>query len=158
MTNQSIDTYAENNTDLTFSFEDNPNPDDIQVLGNAIMQQANQIKGFNPLDFFTFFIRDTHHKIVGGCNGNTLYGSLYIDQLWVSGTLRNQGLGAKLVTMALQFGKEKGCTFAAVNTFDWEALGFYQKQGFHIEFERHGFHKNSVFYFLRKDIFTASIK
>lgn len=33
---------------------------------------------------------------------------------------------------------------------DWEALGFYQKLGFIIEFERRGFLKDSVFYFLRK--------
>jgi GNAT superfamily N-acetyltransferase len=34
---------------------------------------------------------------------------------------------------------------------DWEALGFYQKLGFKIEFQRAGFHKNSIFYFLRKE-------
>ena len=33
----------------------------------------------------------------------------------------------------------------------WEALGFYQKVGFRIEFERHGFLHDSIFYFLRKD-------
>ena len=51
-----------------------------------------------------------------------------------------------------KFGKEKGCTFATVNTMDWEALGFYKRQGFTIEFERHGFKKESVFYFLRKPL------
>jgi hypothetical protein len=35
---------------------------------------------------------------------------------------------------------------------DWEARGFYGKLGYHIEFERHGFLKNSVFYFLRKSL------
>ncbi|MFU7598181.1 GNAT family N-acetyltransferase [Legionella pneumophila] len=133
------------------SLENNPNQEDIQVLGNAIMKQATQKKGFNPLDFFAFFIRDADNTIVGGCNGSALYGCLYIDQLWVSDLLRKQGWGAALIEAALQYGKENGCTFATVNTFDWEALGFYQKKGFKIEFERHGFLKDSVFYFLRKN-------
>jgi uncharacterized protein YjlB/GNAT superfamily N-acetyltransferase len=134
-------------------FEDNPSSADIQVLGDGLMAYAAKQKGFGrPLDFFTFFIRDKDNAIVGGCRGNTLYGCLYIDYLWVSELLRHQGLGTKLVHAALQYGKEKGCTFAAVNTMDWEALEFYQRLGFRIEFERHGFQKDSVFYFLRKDV------
>lgn len=44
------------------------------------------------------------------------------------------------------------CNFIAVNTMDFEALDFYKKLGFVIEFERHGFDKNSTMYFLRKDV------
>ena len=35
---------------------------------------------------------------------------------------------------------------------DWEALDFYKKLGYYVEFERHGYLKESVFYFLRKDL------
>lgn len=136
------------------TFESNPHPNDIQVLGDAIMQQATEKRGFKPLDIFAFFIRDNQQTIIGGCNGCTLYGCLYIDQLWVSDVIRNQGFGTRLVEEAIQYGKENGCTFATVNTMDWEALGFYQKLGFKIEFERHGFLKNSIFYFLRKDFLS----
>lgn len=52
---------------------------------------------------------------------------------------------------AEKFGKENGCTFAAVNTMDWEALDFYKTLGYEVEFERHGFQKDSIFYFLRKN-------
>ena len=93
--------------------------------------------------------------LTGRCNGNTLYGSLYIDQLWVTESLRNIGYGAELINAAEQFGKDKGCTFATVNTMDWEALEFYKKMGYGIEFERHGYSKNSTFYFLRKSLPTA---
>jgi ribosomal protein S18 acetylase RimI-like enzyme len=48
--------------------------------------------------------------------------------------------------------KQSGCRFIAVNTFDWEALEFYKKLGFYVEFERKGFDKNSTFCFLRKDL------
>ncbi|KTD24975.1 N-acetyltransferase GCN5 [Legionella lansingensis] len=140
---------------LQLSFEENPLPNDIQILGNGIMAYAREKKGFKPLDFFAFFIRDKDNTIVGGCNGSTLYGCLYIDQLWVSDSIRNQGWGKKLMNAALDYGKEKGCTFATVNTMDWEAIGFYHKLGFKLEFERRGFQKNSVFYFLRKEFFES---
>lgn len=136
---------------FTLSFEENPNPNDFEVLINGITDYAKQQKGFDALDFFAFFIRDESKTIVGGCSGATLYGGLHIDSLWVSEIIRNKGWGTKLINAALTYGKEKNCSFATVNTMDWEALGFYQKLGFRVEFKRTGFHKNSVFYFLRKE-------
>ena len=139
---------------MTFklSFEANPNQEDTQILIRGITDYAKQQRGFDALDFFAFFIRDENNGIVGGCNGGTLYGGLHIDSLWVSDVIRNKGWGTKLINAALAYGKEKNCNFATVNTMDWEALGFYQKLGFRIEFQRSGFHKNSVFYFLRKEL------
>ena len=143
---------------MTFklSFEEQPNQEDIQVLIRGIADYAKQKRGFDALDFFAFFIRDENDTIVGGCNGGTLYGGLHIDSLWVSDVIRQKGWGTKLVNAALSYGKEKHCNFATVNTMDWEALGFYQKLGFKIEFQRSGFHKSSVFYFLRKEFLQAT--
>lgn len=97
------------------------------------------------------FIRDADNSIIGGCSGGTLYGGLHIDNLWVSESIRHQGWGTKLMQAALRYGNEKDCAFATVNTMDWEAIEFYKKLGFELEFERHGFQKNSIFYFLRKE-------
>ncbi|HAT1867341.1 TPA: GNAT family N-acetyltransferase [Legionella pneumophila] len=136
---------------LKLSFSENPDPDDVQVLTNGIKSYAKQKKGFESLDFFACFIRDADNTIVGGCSGGTLYGGLHIDNLWVSERIRHKGWGTKLMHSALNYGKEKACAFATVNTMDWEAIEFYKKLGFKLEFERHGFQKNSVFYFLRKE-------
>lgn len=135
----------------TISYEKNPNADDTQLLNDAIMEQAKQKKGMKQLDFFAFFIRDEEGRIVGGCNGDNMYGSLFVGQLWVAEQLRSQGYGTKLMQAAETLAIESGCNFIAVNTFDWEALDFYKKLGFYVEFERHGFDKDSIFYFLRKD-------
>src|SRR5690348_12670369 len=48
--------------------------------------------------------------------------------------------------------------FIAVNTMDFEALGFYIKLGFTVEIERKGFDKNSSMFFLRKDLITLKNK
>ena len=80
-----------------------------------------------------------------------MYGCLYVGQLWVAEELRGQGYGTQLMKKAENLARKSECSFMAVNTFDWEALDFYKKLGFYVEFERHGFSKNAIFYFLRKD-------
>ena len=134
----------------TIFCENDPKPENVQILGNGIMAYAKQQKGLDPLNFFAFFLRDDAKNINGGCNGNTLYGCLHIDQLWVAESLRGLGYGRKLMEASERWGIEHQCTFATVNTMDWEALPFYQKLGYRIEFERRGFSKNSALYFLRK--------
>ena len=91
-------------------------------------------------------------KVIGGCGGDNMYGGLYVGQLWVTESLRGNGYGTQLMQKAEALAKESKCNFIAVNTFDWEVLDFYKKLGFYVEFERKGFDKNSVFYFLRKDL------
>lgn len=135
----------------TIMQEVNPTSGDIQVLGHGIMAHAAQQRGHQPIEFFAFFIRDEDNQIGGGCSGCNLYGCLYVDQLWVQDSLRGHGYGTQLMLAAEKLGRKMGCTFSAVNTMDWEALGFYKKLGYVVEFERHGFLKDSVFYFLRKE-------
>jgi GNAT superfamily N-acetyltransferase len=134
----------------------NPKPEDIQIIGNGIMQFAKQRTKHKPMEFFAVFVRDSNQTILGGCNGSTLYGCLYIDQLWVDESLRHKGYGRQLIEKALAFGIDKECSFATVNTMNWEALEFYQKLGFVIEFQRTGFDHNSIFYFLRKPLAVHS--
>ena len=80
------------------------------------------------------------------------YGCLYVDMLWLKEELRHQGLGKKLMMEAEKIGRECQCSFATVNTMDWEALTFYQKLGYDIEFIREGYVKESKMYMLRKKL------
>lgn len=133
-------------------YEPNPSQDDIQVLYDGLKEHMVAQRNLTPISFFGYFIKENNEKIVGGCNGCLLYGCLVVDTLWVAETLRGQGYGTKLMKMAEDIGKENKCRFMTVNTMDWEALDFYKKLGFKVEFERKGFDKGSVFYFLRKDL------
>lgn len=150
-----MDSYSKGilsiNMAYTILFEENPAPHDVQVLGDGILAYAQQQKGLGPIHSFAFFVRDDDKHIVGGVTADILYGCLWISYLWVSEPLRNKGYGTQLMQAVEKYGKEYGCLFATVNTMDWEALEFYTKLGFYVEFERKGFLKDSVFYFLRKE-------
>ena len=137
---------------MKITFEANPKPSDIQLLNDGIIEQHKLKMDMKPLDFFAFFIRDENGNIVGGCAGDNMYGGLFVGQLWVAEQLRGKGYGTQLMQKAENFAKETSCNFITVNTFHWEALQFYKKLGFYVEFERKGYDKNSIFCFLRKDL------
>lgn len=122
------------------------------ILFNGINEESKKAKGLNPIATFCFSIENSDKQIVGGINGITYYGCLYVDMLWVKNDLRNKGWGTKLMQEAENFGKTQGCRFATVNTMDWEALPFYENLGYGIEFVREGYQKSSKMYFLRKEL------
>jgi GNAT superfamily N-acetyltransferase len=122
------------------------------ILFNGINDEAGKAKGLNPIDTFCFSIENNQKEILGGINGIIYYGCLYVDMLWVRSLLRGKGWGTKLMQEAENLGKKEGCSFSTVNTMDWEALPFYEKLGYTIEFTREGYQKNSKMYFLRKEL------
>lgn len=138
--------------DYKISYENNPKKEDTNFIWQRITEIAIKTQGHKEHESFGFFMRDENNQIMGGCNGFIFYGCLYVDQLWVNHSLRKKGYGTQLMQSAECLAKEKNCLFMAVNTMHWEALDFYKKLGFYVEFERRGFEKNSIFYFLRKNL------
>lgn len=136
--------------------EAEPTHENIQILYDGLKQHMLAKRNLKPISFFGYFIKDENDNIVGGCNGCILYGCLVVDTLWVSESLRGQGYGTKLMQLAENTAIENACRFMTVNTMDWEALDFYKKLGFYLEFERNGFDQDSIFYFLRKEIKTPT--
>lgn len=90
--------------------------------------------------------------IVAGCNGVINYGALFLRQLWVDKELRMQRYGTKLVQAVEDLATKKNCSMLIIRTMSWQAVGFYIKLGYFVEFEQSGFKKNSTMYHLRKNI------
>jgi ribosomal protein S18 acetylase RimI-like enzyme len=120
-----------------------------QLLYRGISEEALRIKGLPPIRPFSIFLKEAEN-VLGGISGSIFYGSIYIDSLYIAPQLRHQGWGTKLMLEAEQVGKARGARFATLNTMDWEALPFYQKLGYSIEFTRTGYDKDSKMYLLRK--------
>jgi ribosomal protein S18 acetylase RimI-like enzyme len=125
-------------------------PDGEAVLFNGLNDDAYKKKGMRPISPYGIFIKDENGCIVGGVEGITMYGCLYVDMLWLREDLRHKGLGVRLMDDVEAIGRQRQCTFATVNTMDWEALPFYQSLGFAIEFIREGYENESKMYLLRK--------
>jgi GNAT superfamily N-acetyltransferase len=68
--------------------------------------------------------------LVGGATGYTHRGWLFIQYLWVSDELRGRGLGAHLLGRAETSARERGCRAVWLDTFSFQAPGFYEKLGY----------------------------
>lgn len=133
-------------------YQEESTPADEDVLLQGVIAGAEEANGMSRIRPFAFFVKDSSKKILAGANGVSLYGSLYVDLLWVDQTLRNQGLGSKIMQACEKLALERKCTFIALTTMNWEALPFYQKLGYEIEYVREGYEKDSKMYLLRKNL------
>lgn len=78
------------------------------------------------------------------------WGALHIKYIYVEDQYRNQKLGTRLMEQALAYAKQHKCPFAFVETMCFQALEFYKKCGFNLEFTRSGYAHNTSFHYLRK--------
>lgn len=134
-----------------FEYQKIPEEKDAMILFEGINDEAVE-RGMQRMQPFGIYIKDEEERNVGGVYGYFIYGGVHIDLLWLSKELRHQGWGLKLMLETEAIARERKCKFATVNTMDWEALTFYQKLGYQIEFTREGYEKQSKMYFLRKKI------
>ena len=114
----------------TINFEQHPKADDIQILCDGISENAKIKMGHKAVSFFAFFIRDENGKIVGGCNGDILYGQLYVSQLWIEEKLRGYGYGTQLMKLAENHAKENQCKMITVNTMSLKLWIFTKNSDF----------------------------
>lgn len=144
---------SENDNDLIIIYEPQPSHSDTTIIWKGISENAKLKKGHAPGKPFAFFIKNANGSIRGGCSGFIFYGCLYVDLLWVDQSLRGKKYGTQLMESAEKLARKNKCHFIVVNTMDFEALDFYKKLGFFVEFERRGFEENSIMFFLRKDLY-----
>jgi ribosomal protein S18 acetylase RimI-like enzyme len=88
-------------------------------------------RGYSAL---TIAARDNDNKIIGGLIGQLLSGWkwLHVDRLWVDEAYRRAGIGRLLLGTAEKEAQSRGCLHAEVDTFDFQARGFYEKQGYNV--------------------------
>ena len=137
---------------IRLTVEDAPKEDEMREVRRGLV--AYNRPHVDDMDFFniTVFLRDENDGIVGGLLGNAYWGWLYVDALWVSEPLRRQGYGEKLMAAAESAAIEKGCHSAYLDTFDFQALPFYQKLDYEIFGRLENFPHGHTRYFVRKTL------
>lgn len=113
---------------------------------------TESLGGIPPLNYqpVAVLVKDNANHILGGLIGGTYWQWLHVQSLWVDTTLRGRGFGRDLLLTAEREALRRGCVGAYVNTHDFQALGFYQKQGYEIAGELADFPPGHRRYLLRK--------
>lgn len=129
-------------------FTDSPESDDVDLLTQMIDQETPQYGQATP---YAFFIKDTSGRILAGANGFVFYGNIYIDQLWVDKAFRKQGYATQILNKIHEYGVQKGCSFASLQTMNFQnAKPFYERLGYKEDFCRKGYVQDSQCFFLTK--------
>jgi len=95
------------------------------------------------------------NDIVGGLWGSTGWGYLYTDLLFIPERLRRLRLGSKLIRMAEDEAARRGCHGAWVDTYSFQARGFYERLGYTVFGTLDGPPPVYPRYFLRKALAKA---
>jgi GNAT superfamily N-acetyltransferase len=115
---------------LRFDVEDAPSDVDVEVLPNGLEAfNESRWSGHQQWRPLAVFAREGG-RIVAGLAGETYSGWLFTRYLWVSDALRGRGIGRKLMSDAETRALERGCHSAWVDTFSFQAPGFYRKLGY----------------------------
>ncbi|MCS3840359.1 ribosomal protein S18 acetylase RimI-like enzyme [Pseudomonas sp. JAI111] len=86
--------------------------------------------GVSMQEPIALLVRDESGEILGGLYARVFYQWMFIELLSVPEQARGQGLGSKLMRMAEDVAREKECVGVWLDTFDFQAPGFYQKLGY----------------------------
>lgn len=98
------------------------------------------------------FVAMDAEKFAGAVVVEQFWGALHVKYVYVDEEYRNQGLATHLMDRAIAYGRENKCLFAFVETMSFQALEFYQKMGFQLEFTRSGYAHGTSFHYLRKGL------
>ena len=88
----------------------------------------------------------------GGLTARIGFGWMFVELLFVPERLRGQGIGRRLMEQAEAVAREKGCIGIHLDTFTFQAPGFYQKLGYAVLGEIANYPPGSSRFFLHKHL------
>ena len=115
-----------------FSIEDHPNSEDVTILSQGLSAHSlphTPAQGFQSI---ASFIHDEDGKLVGGVWGYINWNWLQVGLVWLSEDLRGGGYGKQLLLALEDIARERGCEFAHLDTFSYQARPFYEKLGYEV--------------------------
>lgn len=84
-----------------------------------------------PVQWLGLLLRDPEtERVIGGLWGLSYYRWLFVELLFIPESLRGQGMGTRLIRQAENVALERECIGIWLDTFSFQAPGFYEKLGF----------------------------
>ena len=105
------------------------NQDRETIFQGLLEYNLARIEDKNPKDLGIYFHDETGKKLAG-LIGDTHGNWLTVKYLWVSEELRRKSIGSQILKQAEETAKERGCKYAFLDTFSFQAPEFYKKYGY----------------------------
>lgn len=114
------------NFEITDHFDENSQR---EIFEGLLSYNLEHLEDKNPKDL-GIYLKDETGKIIAGLIGNTHGNWLTVKFLWVSVDLRGNNIGSKILQQAEKTAIERGCKYAFLDTFSFQAPAFYRKHGY----------------------------
>jgi GNAT superfamily N-acetyltransferase len=99
------------------------------ILGPLVAYNESKT-GRNDIRPLVIALDDSEGRVIGGLCGRTAYDWLFVELLFVPDSLRGRGVGTDLMKRAEIEALARGCHSAWLDTFEFQALGFYERLGY----------------------------
>ena len=110
---------------------DAPDPADTAVIQEGLRAYNTSKAGRDDSRPLAVFVTDPETgKVLGGLYGGSYLGQLRVDRFFLPEELRRDRIGSRLLTLAEEEARRRGCTRVTLNTMEIQAPGFYRKQGY----------------------------
>ncbi len=134
----------------TFHIDDQASPDDVKALGARLDAFNAAQTGRDDRRPLRLAVRTGAGELVGGLSGVTTWGWLYVSLVWVDEDHRRRGLGTRLLKAAEAEALRRGCGYACLTTFSFQARPFYEGHGYEVFGRLENYPEGETLYFLRK--------
>jgi GNAT superfamily N-acetyltransferase len=106
---------------------------EAQAIAEGLNGFNDEVTGFNDRRPLAVVARDPETgKVLGGVTGRTSLGLLFIDIFYLPRHLRGAGLGTRLLQMAEEEGRRRGCRAGVLLTISFQAPEFYRRHGWRV--------------------------
>jgi len=113
---------------------DAPTPEMREAIASRLLEfNSRRVGNSEPPRLLVLVLSDpASGEILGGLYGWTWMSYLQVHLLFVPEKMRGAGIGRKLMMEAETEAVRRGCCAASLDTFSFQARGFYEKLGYSV--------------------------
>jgi len=122
------------------------------IIGQGVHQFNLDEAGELDFQRVCFALETQDGEVLGGVIGEIFWEWFYLDLMWIQEDLRGKGYGEQLLSAIEEEARKKGAKHVYLDTFSFQAPGFYQKYGYQVFGELPDFPPGQKRYYLTKDL------
>ena len=134
---------------------DHPSVEDTMYVYQQFRAFNDQQSGIFPSKDVHLFAYASNQQLIGGLFGDISWGWLHVSIMWVAEPYRKHGIGTQLMDHAETEAAAMGIYQAYLETTDFQAVGFYEKRGYHIFAQLENQPPGHICYYMKKTMRDA---
>lgn len=121
-----------------------------RVVDDGIGQFNSEAAPLHDVQALSCFARGPEGTVIGGAVGRTWGTCCELQQLWVQAPYRRGGIGRELMVRFEARARQRGCRTFYLETFSFQAPGFYRSLGYGVHSQIDGFSEGIAKYLMIK--------